>query len=55
MANAGMNIKNLQYLMGHSTVNMTLNVYAHASYDNAAMEMGEIVALRKTKESTKAQ
>jgi integrase len=55
MANAGMNIKNLQYLMGHSTVNMTLNVYAHASYDNAAMEMGEIVALRKTQESIKAQ
>jgi hypothetical protein len=40
--------------MGHSTVNMTLNVYAHANYDNAAMEMGEIVALCKTKESTKA-
>lgn len=32
MANAGMDIKTLQYVMGHSDVGVTLNVYAHASY-----------------------
>lgn len=29
-ANAGMAIKDLQYLMGHSDADVTLNVYAHA-------------------------
>lgn len=33
MANKGMDIKTLQYLMGHSDVGVTLNVYTHASYD----------------------
>ena len=36
MASAGMDIKNLQYVMGHSDVGVTLNVYTHASYDRAA-------------------
>ena len=30
MANAGMDIKTLQYVMGHSDVGVTLNVYTHA-------------------------
>lgn len=29
----GMNIKSLQYIMGHSTATMTLDVYSHSSYD----------------------
>ena len=32
MANAGMDIKTLQYVMGHSDVGVTLNVYTQASY-----------------------
>lgn len=43
MANAGMDIKNLQYLMGHSDVGVTLNVYTHASYENAAKQMFNII------------
>lgn len=29
----GMDIKTVQYLMGHAKVNMLLDVYAHANYD----------------------
>ena len=29
-ANAGMNPKALQYVMGHSNITITLNLYAHA-------------------------
>lgn len=39
MANSGMGIKSLQYLMGHSTVNITLELYSHNSYDQARKEM----------------
>lgn len=45
MANKGMDIKTLQYLMGHSDVGVTLNVYTHASYDRAAQQMAKIVDL----------
>ena len=38
-ANAGMNPKALQYIMGHSNINMTLNYYAHATFDSAMAEM----------------
>lgn len=43
MANAGMDIKTLQYLMGHSDVGVTLNVYTHASYDRAAEQLCKIM------------
>lgn len=39
MANAGMDIKTLQYVMGHSDVGVTLNVYTHASYETAQAAM----------------
>ncbi len=45
MANAGMDIKTLQYVMGHSDVGVTLNVYTHASYDRAAEQMAKIIDL----------
>lgn len=45
MANRGMDIKTLQYLMGHSDVGVTLNVYTHASYDRAVEQMAKIVDL----------
>ena len=47
MANAGMDIKNLQYVMGHSDVGVTLNVYTHASFDRAAEQMARIIDLKK--------
>ncbi|MBO7288859.1 MAG: site-specific integrase [Clostridia bacterium] len=43
MANAGMNPKSLQYIMGHSSVSMTLNYYSHTSYDFAKKEMERIM------------
>lgn len=39
MANSGMDIKSLQYLMGHADVSLTLDVYAHSSYAQAANSM----------------
>lgn len=41
-ANVGMNIKNLQYLMGHFDAGVTLNVYAHANYENAVKQMRKL-------------
>ena len=44
LANAGMNPKALQYIMGHSNINMTLNYYAHATSDSALAEMERLIA-----------
>ena len=35
MAKSGMNPKALQYLMGHSDISVTLNVYTHVDFDDA--------------------
>lgn len=42
MADAGMDLKSLQYLMGHSDVSVTLNVYTHSSYEKAEESMARI-------------
>lgn len=42
MANAGMDIKTLQYVMGHSDVGVALNVYTHAIYDCAVELIAKI-------------
>ena len=39
MANSGIDLKSLQYLMGHSDVGVTLNVYTHASYETVLATM----------------
>ena len=39
MARAGMDIKALQYIMGHADFSITMNVYTHATYDHAAGQM----------------
>ena len=44
MANAGMNSKALQYLMGHANITMTLNYYAHATFDSAQAEFFRLTA-----------
>ena len=38
-AKAGMNPKTLQYLMGHSDIAVTLNVYTHVGLEDAANEL----------------
>ena len=45
MANKGMTPNTLQYIMGHSDISMTLNYYAHGSFDSAKAEMERICAL----------
>ncbi len=48
-AKAGMNPKTLQYLMGHSDIGVTMNVYTHLGLEDAEEE------LRKMEEFRKAQ
>ena len=43
-ANAGMNPKALQYIMGHANVSITLDYYAHASFESAQAEMDRLAA-----------
>ncbi|MDE7446250.1 MAG: site-specific integrase [Lachnospiraceae bacterium] len=45
LANAGMNPKALQYLMGHSNITMTLDYYTHATVASARAEMERVLAM----------
>ena len=54
MANAGMDLKSLQYLMGHSDAGVTMNVYTHASYDHAEREMQKILQFQLPEEARKS-
>lgn len=47
MAQSGMDVKALQYLMGHSDAGVTMNVYTHTSYDFAAKQLDKIQPLKK--------
>jgi len=38
MAKSGMNPKTLQYLMGHSDISVTLNIYTHVRFEDAVAE-----------------
>ena len=42
MAKFGMNPKTLQYLMGHSDISVTLNVYTHVNFDDAKAELARM-------------
>lgn len=44
-AKAGMNPKTLQYLMGHSDIAVTLNVYTHVGLENAENELRKMQTL----------
>ena len=44
LANKNMNPKSLQYIMGHSNINITLNLYAHASIDGVKTELLRLIA-----------
>ena len=52
-ANAGMSVKTLQYLMGHSNVVITLNVYTHTSYEHVAEQMAKIVDIKSVSKQGK--
>ena len=42
MARSGISAKTLQYLMGHSEIGVTLNVYTHIRLEDAQKELAEI-------------
>ena len=52
MAKSGMNPKTLQYIMGHSDISVTLNVYTHLNYDDAEEEMQKVVDTASKKSTT---
>lgn len=47
MAKSVMNPKTLQYLMGHSDISVTMNVYTHISFDDAEEELKRMEEFRK--------
>ena len=49
-ARAGMNPKTLQYLMGHSEIGVTMNVYTHLGLEDAAEEMARVELVRDARE-----
>ena len=42
-----MNPKTLQYLMGHSDIGVTMNVYTHLGLEDASEELERLMAARK--------
>jgi site-specific recombinase XerD len=44
MASTGMNPKYLQYLMGHSEISVTLDVYTHVEWENIEKEVHSVMA-----------
>ena len=49
MARSGMNPKTLQYLMGHSEIGVTMNVYTHLGLEDAAEELARLQAMEDAK------
>ena len=47
MAKSGRNPKTLQYLMGHSDISVTMNVYTHIGFDDAEEELKRMEEFRK--------
>ena len=44
LANRNMNPKSLQYIMGHSNINITLNLYTHVSIEYVKVEMTTLMS-----------
>ena len=51
-AKAGMNPKTLQYLMGHSDISVTLNVYTHLGLNDAIAELVRMGAMTAKEEDS---
>ena len=49
MAKSGMNPKTLQYLMGHSDIAATLNVYTHVGLEDAEKELQKMQGLENAR------
>ena len=48
MANRGMNPKTLQKIMGHSSIEITLNVYTHLENKDVMKEFNRVMGLSST-------
>ena len=44
MQRAGIDVKSLQYLMGHSNVSVTLDIYTHVNFDAVEEAFGRAVS-----------
>ena len=51
MEDAGIDIKSLHYLMGHSDAGVTMNVYTHASFLKAEAAMAKIINMNDMKDA----
>lgn len=51
MAKSGMNPKTLQYLMGHSDIGVTMNVYTHLGLEDAEEELRKMEDFKKAQEA----
>ena len=49
-AKAGMNPKTLQYLVGHSNIGVTMNVYTHLGMEDAAAEMARMKVVEEVRQ-----
>ena len=49
-ARAGMNPKTLQYLMGHSDISVTMNVYTHLGLEDAAADMARMKVVEEVRQ-----
>ena len=47
MAKSGINPKTLQYLIGHSDISVTVNVYTHIGFNDAEEELKRMEDFRK--------
>lgn len=43
-------VKTLQYLMGHSDISVTMNVYTHIGFDDAEEELRRMEEFRKAQD-----
>ena len=46
-----MNPKTLQYLMGHSDIGVTMNVYTHLGLEDAEKELRQMEEFKKAQEA----
>ena len=52
MAASGMNPKILQYLMGRSSIGVTMNVYSHIGIEDAQTELNRVFRICRENEKT---
>ncbi len=50
-AKNGMNPKTLQYIMEHSDIGVTLNIYTHVQYKDAKKRMGKIFEVKSKRKN----